>query len=132
MRLENWDHTKFPELKGLAYDKLLDAAYVVKDKVAQRLRGVTKRNISRPAYKKGPYAGEPWTARNAGQLLRSVRVVERKDSMGGGIPPDLTNIRVYVGNELSYYPAIVEFYTPFMRPAWDASQSEIKAIVGLK
>jgi hypothetical protein len=131
MRVSNWDPHVFDEFKGVAYKNLLTAAYVVKDKTVQRLRGVIKHNISRPVYKKGPYAGQPWTARNAGALLKSVRVVELKENMGpqrGRLIADFTNIRVYAGNYLAYYADIVEFTTPFMRPAFEASMAEVKEI----
>lgn len=135
MRIEGWDRSVFNEFKGVAYDRLLAASYVVKDKVIQRLRGQIKRNISRPAYKKGPYAGEPWTARHAGALLKSCRVVQKKEDMGkqaAGLTADFTNIRIYCGNSLAYYADIFEFYTPFMRPAFNESMSEIKSICGVE
>jgi hypothetical protein len=131
MRIENWDHTAFDHFKGVAYKDLLTAAYVVKDKTARMCRGQIKHNISRPVYKKGPYAGEPWTARHAGELVRSIRVVQKKEDMGlqnGSRIADFTNIRVYAGNYLAYYADIFEYYTPFMRPAFEASMSEIKEI----
>jgi len=134
MRVANWNPGALNEFKGVAYDHLLTAAYVVKDTTVRRLRGQIRRNINRPVYKKGPYAGEPWTARNAGALLRSVRLVQKKEDMGlqqGRATADFTNIRVYAGNYLAYYADIFEFYTPFMRPAWEASMSEVKAICGI-
>ena len=131
MRVANWDPHVLDEFKGIAYNDLLTAAYVVKDKTVQLLRGQIKRNINRPVYKKGPYAGEPWTARHAGELLHSVRVVQKKEDMGrqdGSRIANYTNIRVYAGNYLAYYADIFEFYTPFMRPAFEASMAEVKAI----
>lgn len=134
MRVENWNPGVLNEFKGVAYDRLLTAAYAVKDKTAQRLRGQIRRNISRPVYKKGPYAGEPWTARHAGQLQASVRVVQKKEDIGreGSLTADFTNIRVYAGNKMAYYADIFEFYTPFMRPAFEASMSEVKSICGVE
>ncbi|MFA6100457.1 MAG: hypothetical protein WC750_06350 [Patescibacteria group bacterium] len=134
MRVEGWDPSALSGFKGVAYKDLLTASYVVKDKTVQKLRGQIKHNISRGVYKKGPYAGEPWTARNAGQLLASVRVVQKKEDMGqqeGRKVADFTNIRVYAGNDLAYYADIFEFYTPYMRPAFAESESEIKAICGV-
>lgn len=131
MRVENWDTGALDEFKGIAYNDLLDAAHAVKDKTVQRLRGQIRHNISRPVYKKGPYAGQPWTARNAGQLLKSCRVVQKKEDMGmqdGRRMANFTNIRVYAGNYLAYYADIFEFTTPFMRPAFQQSMAEVKAI----
>lgn len=135
MRVANWNPGALNEFKGVAYDRLLTASYVVKDKTAQRLRGQIKRNISRAIYKKGPYAGEPWTARHAGEMQKSVRVVQKKEDMGpqeGRKVADFTNIRIYTGNYLAYYADIFEFYTPFMRPAFEASMSEVKQICGVE
>jgi len=131
MRIEGWDRSVFDHFRGVAYKDLLTAAHVVKDKTVQRLRGQIKHNINRPVYKTGPYAGAPWTARHAGELLRSVRVVQKKEDMGAEMASkiaDFTNIRIYAGNNMAYYADIFEFYTPFMRPAWEASQAEIKEI----
>ncbi len=135
MRVSNWNPGAMNEFKGVAYDRLLTASYVVKDKTVQRLRGQIKHNISRGVYKKGPYAGEPWTARHAGEMLHSVRVVQKKEDMGqqaGRATADFTNIRVYCGNYLAYYADIFEFTTPFMRPAFEASMSEVKSICGVE
>ncbi len=133
MRVANWDPSVLNEFKGIAYGRLLDAAHVVKDNTVRRLRGQIKRNISRPVYKKGPYAGQPWTARHAGALLKSVRVVQKKEDIGMSASKvaDFTNIRVYAGNYMAYYADIFEFYTPYMRPAWDASQGDIQRICGV-
>jgi hypothetical protein len=45
---------------------------------------------------------------------------------------DFTNIRVYAGNYLAYYADIFEFYTPFMRPAFNESMNEVKSICGVE
>lgn len=135
MRVENWDPKVLNEFKGVAYDRLLTASYLVKDTTARRLRGQIKRNINRPVYKTGPYAGEPWTARHAGEMLRSVRVVQKKEDMDpqtAAKVADFTNIRVYTGNFLAYYADIFEFTTPFMRPAFNDSLSEVKSICGVE
>jgi hypothetical protein len=133
MRIANWNPSVLGEFKGVAYERLLQAAYYVKILTAQKLQGQIRRNISRPVYKKGPYAGEPWTARQAGSLLRSVRVTQKKEDMGKtGLVADLTNIRIYAGNYMAYYADIFEFYTPFMRPAFNESESAIKEICGVE
>ena len=92
--------------------------------------------VSRPMYQKGDYAGQPYTARDAGQLKRSVRVVERDENKQGfklatikTLGPNFGLIRVYVGHYLAYYAAIVEHYTPFMRLALDATRGQVKNIL---
>ena len=77
--------------------------------------------LSRPMYKTGRYAGQFWTARDAGALKKSIRVVKKHGR-------DL-NIRIYAGTKKVYYAQIVEFYTPYLRPALNASKSSIKSIM---
>jgi hypothetical protein len=146
--------------ENVAMSRLLDGALVLKDNTVQRLRSVIGRGwqgarpineetakryarnppsvrtgISRPVYKRAyskgkyHYTGQPWTAREFGQMLRSVRVV-RKLTPSGKALSTKRNIRVYVGNFLVYYPAILEFYNPFFRPALSASMSGIKHAIG--
>ena len=43
---------------------------------------------------------------------------------------DFTNVRIYAGNKMAYYADIFEFYTPFMRPAFNESLNEVKTICG--
>lgn len=78
--------------------------------------------LSRPMYKTGRYAGQFWTARDAGALKKSIRVVKKRGS-------EKLNIRVYSGTAKTYYAQIVEHYTPFMRPALNASKSQIASIM---
>ena len=133
MRVANWDPSVLDELKPIAYERLREAAYVVKDAAVQRLRGQIgggrTTGISRPVYRKGPYAGQRWTAREFGQLLKSVRVTEKKDEEGR-IIHGYKNIRIYAGNNLAYYALIFEYSKPFMRPALESSIGEIKSILG--
>jgi len=136
MHVESWNPSVLNEFKGMAYNRLLDAAHLVKDNTVRQLRskigtGATT-GISRPIYKTGAYAGKKWTAREFGQLLHSCRVVQKKDDIGkeGRLTADFTNIRVYAGNNLAYYADIFEFEKPFMRPAFQQSMSEVKSICG--
>ena len=88
--------------------------------------------ISRPMYSRGPYKGSFWTARDKGALKKSIRVVEKYGNEPGfyvTIPRGSLEIRVYSGTAKVYYAQLVEFYTPFMRPALEASKSQIKSIL---
>lgn len=87
--------------------------------------------ISRPIYRKGPYAGEPWTARDAGQLRKSVRVTRRRAVAGETTLLQAADVRVYIGHYLAWYAAIVEFTKPFVRPTFYASLPRVKQILGL-
>ena len=86
--------------------------------------------MSHPMYKKGKFAGQPWTKRDGGSLKRSVRVVEKNEKSGYELASiSLNGPRIYVGNYFSYYAAIVEFYTPFVRPTADRMKGQIKSIL---
>lgn len=78
--------------------------------------------LSRPMYKTGRYAGQFWTARDAGALKKSIRVVKKHGS-------EKLNIRVYAGTAKVFYAQIVEFRSAFLRPALNASKSQIKSIM---
>ena len=89
---------------------------------------------SHPMYKRGRYSGQPWTKRDGGSLKRSVRVVEKDEKYGidvmqyaGGVITG--GARCYAGNYYAFYAAIVEHYQPFMRPAVQEMQSQIKSIL---
>jgi len=94
--------------------------------VAQKARAKCPRGtISRPMYRTGRYAGQYWTARDAGALVKTIRVVEKH----GEEASRRRNIRVYAGTKKVFYAQLVEYYTPFMRPALNASKSSIKSIL---
>lgn len=88
--------------------------------------------LSRPVYTRGRYAGQYWTARDAGALKKSIRVVEKRGVETGGyitIRAGQLEIRVYAGTAKVYYAQIVEFRTPYLRPALNASKSQILSIM---
>ena len=126
MRVANWNPQKFDgEFINASMDRLRKAANVIADKARARCPVGT---ISRPIYKTGPYAGQSWTARDAGALKKSIRVVEKK-GQGAAILED-RNIRVYAGNYNVYYAKIVEYAgKKFLRPALNESKDEIRNIL---
>lgn len=87
-----------------------------------------KRYKSRPEYETGKYPNKWWTARDAGELLRSVRVVRKDDSTH-------RNVWVIVGNSKAYYSAMFEYATDptrgkkFYRPALASSRSRMKSVI---
>ncbi len=110
--------------------RLRKAGEVVARKARSNLQ--PKKNISRPIYKTGRYAGQPWTARVPGSLKKTIRVVEKYGSESGGyieIRAGQLNIRVYSGTKNIYYAQIYEFYHPYLRPALNASKSKILSIM---
>jgi hypothetical protein len=135
MRVSNWNPSKFDgEFTTASMGRLRKAAEVVADKTRSNLRGIIKHAVSRPPYKKGDYPNEPWTAREAGSLLKSVRVTEKKEQYGTLIA-QFKNIRIYVGNYLVWYAAAFEYAASrkrghaFLRPALNSLKSKIREIL---
>lgn len=127
MRLEDWNPTQYDQLfEDVAMFRMEQAANIIKRKAK---RNCPKGTVSRPIYKSGPYAGMPWTARDAGQLSKSIRVTRKLTPKTKALSKK-RNVRVYAGHYLAYYSAIVEFYTPYMRPAWYTSLPRVKRMIG--
>jgi len=123
MKIEGWNPQKFDvEFDNVTRDRLMKAAKVVKAAVRRRCPVGT---VSRPMYRSGP----DWTARDAGSLRKSVRIVELKTKTGR--LSKKMNVRVYVGNYKAYYADIVEYYKPFMRPAWAEAEHMVESIIGV-
>lgn len=112
----------------VAIERLVEAAEVV---AAAARRGCPVGTVSRPMYRRGAYAGQPWTARDAGQLRKSIRVVTRKTKSGKALTKK-RNVRIYAGHYLAYYARIVEHSRPFMRSALNGSIPAIRSIVGAR
>ena len=85
-------------------------------------RGETT-GISHGVFKTGRYAGQPWTARAPGSLLKTIRAVMKKGT---------NDVWIIAGNKKIYYARIFEFYRPFMRPALNSSKAAAKRILGAK
>lgn len=130
MKVENWNPNVMDEtFENVAIERLVEAAGVVRDSAKQKCPVGT---ISRPIYKTGRYAGQKWTARDAGQLKKSIRVVQKKSKSGKPLTKK-KNIRVYSGNFLAFYAKIVEFnQRAYLRPALNSSIPEIKNILGVR
>lgn len=130
MRVESWNPNAMDEtFENVAIERLVVAANVVANKARANCPVGT---ISRPIYARGLYAGKPWTARDAGQLRRSIRVVLKKGKSGKALTRK-RNVRVYAGHYLAYYAKIVEYVgRPFLRTGLFGSLGEVKNIIGAK
>lgn len=129
MRIESFNPNRYDqEFENVAIERLVEAAEVVKAAIKRRTPVGT---TSRPIYRTGPYAGAFWTARDEGQLKRSVRVVRRKTKSGKAFSKK-RNIRIYCGHAKAYYAKMVEFYTPFMRPGFESVVGQVREIIGAK
>jgi Bacteriophage HK97-gp10, putative tail-component len=126
-RVSNWNPQKYDqEFASASMDRLRKAAEVIAEKARAKCPVGT---VSRPIYKRGPYAGQPWTARDAGALKKTIRVVERIGDEGKPLAEG-RNIRVYCGNYITYYAKIVEYGgRAFLRPALNESKDEIRNIL---
>jgi len=133
MRVAYFNPNKFDrEFDGITKDRLMKAAKVLKASTKRHLaaqigRGKTT-GINRPVYKSGDYAGSTWTAREAGRMMKSVRIVEKKTKTGRVSKKQ--NTRVYVGHFTAFYADIFEYYRPFLRPAWNESLPMIMTLIG--
>ena len=130
MRVEAWNPEKYDEqFEQASVERLVEAAEAIADAARSRCPVGT---VSRPVYKRGPYAGQPWTARDAGALKKTIRV-RQKQSKSGKPLRRKANVRVYAGNYIVYYAKIVEYAgRAFLRPALWNSLSRIRQIMGAK
>ena len=129
MRIENFNPNRFDQtFEDVAVERLVEAAEVVKVAIKRRTPVGT---VSRPMYRTGPYAGAFWTARDAGELKRSVRVVRQRTKVRKALSKK-RNVRVYCGHAKAYYALIVEFSKPFMRPGFESVVGQVKEIIGAK
>lgn len=127
MRIEGWNPNRFDlEFDTITLERLEKAARVVKAVVRRRCPVGT---ISRPMYRSGKYKGQDWTSRDAGRLRKSVRIRGLKTKTGR--KSKKKNVRIYVGDKMAWYADIVEFYTPFMRPAWEEAAPMVETIIGV-
>jgi HK97 gp10 family phage protein len=120
MRLENWN----PDLANEAVTKqAMDFLELAAEKIAERARQKVPIGKNRPQYTNG----KEWTARQAGALRDTIRVVR--------LPGDpKLNVRVYAGNGKDvYYAGWVEYGSihnktprqPFLRPALNEAKGFI-------
>ncbi len=133
MRVEFWNWgTADKMVINTSLSRVRKAAKVIEKEVR---RSCPVGTISRPMYKRGKFAGQIWTKRDAGSLKASVRITERDDQKRGFTLAQFKsignygNVRVYVGHYLAWYASIVEHATPFMRPAVTATLQRVKDIL---
>ena len=137
MRVASFNPNKYDQtFENVAVERIVEAAKVVRDEAKRRRPPGT---VSRPMYKTGPYKNLPWTSRDEGRLQRSIRVTRKRTKVRKALSKK-RNVRVYAGSfppgvkdeDDAYYAAIVEFYTPYMRPALTSVLSQVKNIIGAK
>lgn len=125
MKVVYWNRGVDESILQASETRLNAAANVLADEIKSKLRSVAPMPQSRPVYKTGPYAGEAWTAREAGALLSTVRVVQKHSNK--------TNFWVVVGSYRAYYAQIFENAKlkgrKFFRPALRSARPKMKAVL---
>jgi hypothetical protein len=113
---------------AIGTERMGRAAIVLKDKIKSNLSTIIKHQVSRPMYKTGDDKEKWWTARDAGELMHSVRIVSSPD-------PKQRNIWVIAGSKKAYYAVMFErASTPargkaYFRPAIAATKHEMITII---
>ena len=116
------------EIMGNAMKRLKKAGEAMADEVRENTPVGT---VSRPMYKKGDYAGQYWTAKDAGALRDSVRVTSEEGSSDWRS----RNVWIMTGNRKAYYGKIVEFgvngneYQGFFRKSINRSKKKASKIL---
>ena len=129
MRVSNWNPNVADEaFENVAIERLVKAAEVLKENAKRRTPVGT---VSRPMYRRGPYAGQSWTSRDAGRLKKSIRVVQKKTKSGKALSRK-RSVRVYAGHYTAWYARIVEYSKPYMRPALTQSIAAMRAAIGAR
>lgn len=119
MRVVGWNPAKAdPMIMGASMGRLEKAGEVIAKRARQKC----------PVGMDVPKGKGKWSARDAGALRDSIRVVRL-------LGDDRKNIRVYAGSKKVFYARFVERGTvkmkkrPYLRPALSASKSDIKRIL---
>jgi hypothetical protein len=118
MRVKNWHPEAYDqEIIGASMERLKAAGDLV---AAHARRSVHIGTIRRPVYRKGQYAGAPWTKRDPGSLMKSIRVTQK---------PGANNVWVMAGNKITYYAMVHEHQYKFLKPALQRSIPAIRRIL---
>ena len=142
----DWDLQKYDgEFKKAGMARIKRAAEVIRDMAKTNCIAGT---INRPARKHWVNNGHLedaspessaniWTAREAGAMRETIRVVETREDRGRGFDQERDNVRVYAGNFKTWYAVQMEYgrggwkggARPFMRKALTAAPSRIRPII---
>ena len=129
-----WDISKkLPELINAGMGRLEKAGRIIQTEAKSTLKSKINPkhppyDITRPEYKTGKAANKYWTARTAGNMIKTIRVV-RKD--------DVRNIWIIAGNSRDWWAIQMEFghagwkggSRSFLRPALKKSIPKIKSML---
>lgn len=125
-----WNDTAFiAECVGVGMDRLEAGAGAVRDDARRILKSKLRGDIHRPVYRKGPYKGQIYTERNAGDMVNTIRVVRKKDS-------STREVRIYIGNFKTWWATQMEYgrggwkgkARPSIRPAMNNAANTFKPV----
>ena len=136
-KIINWNTAAFEkECIGVTMDLLLTAAQRIVADAKSILASKGNKGINRPvtkgSYGKGKYhyAGQSWTARQAGAMVNTIRAVRKKGDTS-------RNIWIMAGNYNTWWALQLEFGRgawkggpkSFLRPAMAKAPSHIQAVL---
>jgi len=136
-KIINWDTAAFEkECVGVTMDLLMEAARLIVADAKRILSSKGNKGINRPvtrgSYAKGKYhyAGQSWTARQAGAMVKTIRAVRKKGDTS-------RNIWIMAGNYNTWWALQLEYgrgawkggAKPFLRPAMANAPSKIKMVL---
>jgi hypothetical protein len=130
-KIIRWNTEAFEkECVGVTMDLLEVAAKLVVLDAKNILQSKGNKGFRRPPYKKGAGAGQPWTARNQGAMIKTIRAVRKH-----GDPN--RNIWIMAGNKVTWWAIQLEYgrgawkgeAKPFLRPAMANAPRHIKSVL---
>jgi hypothetical protein len=130
--LINWNpEEKIPAIVNASMEILEAACNIIRDDAKQKLKVQLRGNWREHGpYASGKYAGKIWTAREKAAMVRTIRVVRRKDAT-------TRNIWIMAGNFKDWWAVQMEYghgawkggARPFFRSAIKGSEGKVKALL---
>lgn len=114
-----WNDKAFiAECVNVGMDRLVQGAKAIRDDARRILKSKLRGDVNRPVYRKGPYAGQIYTERRAGEMVDTIRVFRKQDSSA-------REVRIYMGNYKVWWATQMEYgrggwrggARPCLRPA---------------
>ena len=131
-KIIKWDTAAFEkECRNVTMDLLMVAAWEIAYKARKILASKGNKGINRPmATGTQTNAGQTWTARQAGAMVKTIRAVRKKGDMS-------RNVWIMAGNYNTWWALQLEYgrgawkggAKPFMRPAMAGAPATIKFVL---
>ena len=126
-----WDDSAFQaECVKVTMDLLEQAAWKIVRDAKNKLTSYGNKGFHRPPYKTGDAAGQPWTARQQGAMVKTIRAVRKRGD-------DRRNIWIMAGNKETWWAIQLEYgrgawkggRKSFMRPAMANAPRHIRDVL---